>query len=130
MARSNYLVDRVLIVRQENGKHRGARFKADDGEIGDWIPCRLRKPEGDVERTSHTYQIQPDFDLHIAAYDLAGVRIKLRQSDTLRVYQRINNYWVEYDKPFIIVGAIQPKRRRTRLISYIVPVSRGVAPEF
>lgn len=126
MARSNYMVDRALILRSEVGETFGMEYRADDAEIGDWIPCRLRVPTHDTEEDAARYSSIPSHELHLLAYDLSGVRIKLQQSDLFRVYQRINDYWVAYPAPFRIVGAIQPKRRRTRLISYIVPV---IAPE-
>jgi len=126
MARSHFFTDRALIIRQEVGETLGMKFKEQDVELGDWIPCRLREPSGDVDNEQGKYAIAPSHELHLNPYDLSGVRIKVRQSDTLRVYQRINDYWVEFETVFRIVGPIIPKRRRTRLVSYIIPL---LAPE-
>jgi len=122
MSRSHFLTDRALIVHQEVGKTRGVNFKSSDVEIGDWIPCRLREPSGDVGNNNANYSIAPSHEILLNAYDLNGYRIRLHHADTLRIYQRINDYWVAFETPFRIVGAIVPKRRRTRLVSYIVPV--------
>ena len=125
MGRAHFFTDRALIVRADKGdpaESFGGQFKDGDVELGDWIPCRLREPEGDVDVENSRYELNPSHILHMDYRDVSGVRVRLRQSDTLRVYQRIEDYWVEFPQPFRIVGPIQPKRRRTRLVAYTIPV--------
>lgn len=126
MGRSHFFTDRALIVRSEVEETLGAKHKAQDVELGDWIPCRLREPDGDSDVQRAKYELNPTHDLHLAVEDISGRRVRVRQEDTFRIYQRIEGYWVEFKQPFRIVGAIVPKRRRTRLVSYIIPV---YAPE-
>lgn len=126
MGRSHFFTDRALIVRSDVEETLGMRSKVADQEIGEWIPCRLREPDGDAEVQRSKYELNPSHIVHLAAFDVAGQAVKLKQSDTLRIYKRVNDYWVESDAPFRIVGAIQPKIRRTRLISYLVPVQGPV----
>lgn len=122
MGRSHFFTDRALIVRADIEETLGMRSKVSDREIGEWIPCRLREPDGDADVQRGKYELTPSHILHLAVFDLAGQAVKLRQSDTLRIYKRVNDYWVESNTPFRIAGSIQPKIRRTRLVSYLVPV--------
>lgn len=126
MGRPHFFTDRALIVRAEVQETLGMRSKASDRELGDWIPCRLREPDGEADLVNARYELTPSHILHLDHKDISGQRVKLKQSDTLRVYQRIDGYWVEFKAPFRIVGSIQPKRRRTKLVSYTIPVQ---APE-
>ena len=126
MGRNHFFTDRALIVRAQDEVTLGVHSKAGDVELGDWIPCRLREPDGDADIQRGKYELNPTHLLHMDYKDLSGIRVRLKQADTIRIYQRIEDYWVEFGQPFRIVGSIQPKRRRTRLVSYIVPV---YAPE-
>ena len=122
MGRFHYYTDRALIVRAEIEDSFGIKTKARDIEIGDWIPCRLREPDGSADPLKARYELDPSHILHLNYQDNSGRRVRIKQSDTLRVYQRIEQYWVEFPTPFRIVGSVQPKRRRTRLVSYTIPV--------
>lgn len=126
MGRHHFFTDRALVVRADVEETLGMRHKVSDTELGDWIPCRLREPDGDADIQRGKYELQPTHEIHLDVADVSGKRIRVRQGDTFRVYQRIEDYWVEFGKPFRIVGSIQPKRRRTRLVSYVIPV---YAPE-
>ena len=126
MGRNHFFTDRALIVRATTETSLGVHSKVEDVELGDWIPCRLREPSGDADVERGRYELNPSHILHLDYRDLTRTRVRLQQGDTFRIYQRIENYWVEFGKPFRIVGSIQPKRRRTRLVSYLIPV---YAPE-
>ena len=126
MGRSHFFTDRALIVRSDTEVTLGVRSKAADFELGDWIPCRLREPDGDADVERGRYELAPSHILHLDFKDLTRTRVRVKQSDTFRIYQRIEDYWVDFGKPFRIVGSIQPKRRRAQLVSYLIPV---YAPE-
>lgn len=126
MGRAHFFTDRALVVRHENGVSFGAASERVEVEQGDWVPCRLREPSGDTDFENSRHELQPTHTLHFDVKDVAGRRVHLKQSDVLRIYQRIDDYWVEFGQPFRIIGAIQPKRRRTRLVSYTVDL---YAPE-
>lgn len=126
MARSHFFTDRAIVVRPQVEVSLGVRSTPVDTELGDWIPCRLREPDGDTDFLQGRHELQPSHVLHLDVKDIDGRRVQIKQSDTLRIYQRIDDYWVQFPQPFRIVGPIQPKRRRTRLVSYTVDL---FAPE-
>lgn len=118
MGRAHFFTDRAIIVRPQMEVSFGAASTPVDQEQGDWIPCRLREPAGDTEFFQARHELQPSHVLHFDVKDISGRRVHMKQSDTLRIYQRIDDYWVEFGEPFRIIGPIMPKRRRTRLVSY------------
>lgn len=118
MGRAHFFTDRAIVVRPEVEKSYGVKSAPTDVELGDWIPCRLREPSGETDFETSRHELQPTHTLHFDVKDISGRRVHMKQSDTLRIYQRVDDYWVEFGQPFRILGTIQPKRRRTRLVSY------------
>lgn len=120
MGRAHFFTDRAIVVRGQSEDSLGVKTKVADVEMGDWIPCRLREPDGDTDFERVRHDLQPTHVLHFDIRDVAGQRVSVSQSDTFRIYQRVDDVWVQFPEPFRIIGTIEPKRRRTRLVAYTV----------
>lgn len=122
------MVDRARILRPDPdvNKQVVTRRGMKHQQWGDWIPARLRPVRGTESRQSSMVKLVHNYELILHHHDESGNEVCITESDRLEIIPRRNLELLDESdaiQEFKIVGSIQEVRKRTKVVSYIVPVA-------
>lgn len=125
MGRSQaYLVDRARIHRVVPVLNSGVVSREDSRQIqGDWINARLTPVTGVEGREMAQVKLVHTHDLILDRLDASGNEVFPIESDQFEIMVDRNNELSKSVEGFKIVGAILEVRKRTRVQSYVIPLT-------
>lgn len=96
-------------------------------DVGDWVPARLRPVSGDENKNPENVKLPHSHEIVLALKDVSGAPVVVSESDIIDIrYCRNGEVSSDRITGFKIVGAIQEIRKNTKVVSYVLPVTRDV----
>lgn len=120
-----YLADRARILRIEidENKRVVSSRNAKPLPTGDWIPARIRPVSGRENRAEGMTKLEYSHEIVLNHHDNSGNEVFVHEGDKLEIRACRNQVLEDEEntRVFKIAGAIRETRKRTRVVSYVIP---------
>ena len=121
-----YLADRARVLRPdiEVNKQVVSRRNMQPQPVSDWIAARVKPVKGGEIREEGMVKLVHSHDIHLHHHDETGNEVMVFEGDELELKAARNQELGEVAiNRFKIVGVVREIRKRTKVVSYIVPVA-------
>jgi hypothetical protein len=118
-----YLADRARILRMEIDENKRVVSSRNVKPLptGDWIPARIRPVSGREVRADGMTKLEYSHEIVLNHHDASGNEVFVHEGDKLELRACRNQVLEDDSVVFKIAGAIRETRRRTRVVSYVIP---------